>query len=121
MLTATLEYLQVHGVTTKDCKAYHSASGTNGICKYWCDDWTTEYKKYYCKMNSNKLLTTAHEIQEELMNNGPMQVAFLVYSDFTSYESGVYSVSDDASIAGGHAVKLIGWDYDTDGLLYWIC
>lgn len=121
MLSETLQFLEVHGVTTSQCKKYHSTTGVNGFCKYWCDDWNTEYKKYYCKMGSNKILTSAQEIQEEIMNNGPMQVAYQIYSDFTNYEAGVYSVTSGATVTGGHAVKLIGWDYDSDGNLYWIC
>ena len=45
------------------------------------------------------------------MTNGPMMVGFTVYNDFMYYSSGIYepTVSD---VAGGHAVKIIGWDHD---------
>jgi cathepsin B len=46
-------------------------------------------------------------------------VGFLVYEDFMSYSSGIYEVTTD-QIAGGHAVKMIGWG-DDSGRLYWIC
>lgn len=58
---------------------------------------------------------------DELETNGPMMVGFNVYDDFTSYSSGIYEKSASATYEGGHAVKLIGWDYDSDGNLYWIC
>ena len=57
---------------------------------------------------------------QELMDNGPMQVGFIVYADFTAYQSGIYHVTNN-TIAGGHAVKLLGWKYDNTNRLYWIC
>ena len=71
-LSATIDYLENYGVTTADCKAYKSGGGINGICKYWCDDLTTEYKKYYCKRNSLMLITEKTEVMDELMENGPL-------------------------------------------------
>ena len=37
-----------------------------------------------------------------------------------TYSSGIYERVSDV-IVGGHAVKLIGWDHDSNGRLYWIC
>lgn len=34
--------------------------------------------------------------------------------------SGIYEVTHPV-VLGGHAVKLLGWKYHTDGRLYWIC
>ena len=65
------------------------------------------------------LATTADEIKYELMTNGPVMVGFTVYSDFMDYASGIYQYISGVA-EGGHAVKLIGWDYD-NGRLYWIC
>jgi hypothetical protein len=57
------------------------------------------------------------------MTNGPLQVGFVVYADFEIYQSGIYEVSQDPynTIVGAHAVKLIGWNHDNTGRLYWIC
>lgn len=49
-----------------------------------------------------------------------MMVGFTVYDDFLSYFTGIYSPTTTI-IAGGHAVKIIGWDHDGSGKLYWIC
>lgn len=59
----------------------------------------------------------------ELATNGPLQVGFIIYDDFMYYSggSGAYEVTSSSTPVGGHAVKLIGWDYDYTGRLYWIC
>ena len=52
------------------------------------------------------------------MTNGPVTVAFTVYSDFENYAGGVY-VHTTGKMAGGHAVKLMGWGTDS-GTDYWL-
>merc|ERR1719226_170038 len=56
-------------------------------------------------------------IQSAIMAGGPMEVAFTVYSDFENYASGVYH-HVSGSMAGGHAVKVVGWGVDS-GTKYW--
>lgn len=58
------------------------------------------------------------QIQKELMKNGPLYVAFTVYSDFPTYNSGVYSHTSGQAL-GGHAVELIGWGTES-GTPYWL-
>jgi len=56
-------------------------------------------------------------IQNSLMTDGPLEVAFTVYADFENYVSGIYKhVSGDE--LGGHAVKLVGWGTE-NGVDYW--
>ena len=58
----------------------------------------------------------------ELKTNGPLQVGFIIYDDFMYYSGvGAYEVTSSSTAVGGHAVKMIGWDYDVNGRLYWIC
>lgn len=54
------------------------------------------------------------------MTNGPIMVGFTMYQDILTYSSGIYKQTT-GSIIGGHAVKLIGWNHDVNGDLYWIC
>ena len=56
-------------------------------------------------------------MQNSLMTDGPMEVAFTVYADFENYASGIYKhVTGDE--LGGHAVKLVGWGTE-NGVDYW--
>ena len=58
------------------------------------------------------------------MTNGPVEVAFFVFSDFMNYKSGVYEKSAGASgPEGGHAVKAVGWGTESvndTAVDYWI-
>ena len=70
-------------------------------------------------MGSTAIPTSADDIKYELMTNGPMMVGFTIYSDFMEYASGIYE-HITGGMEGEQAVKLIGWEYDGDGLA-WIC
>ena len=51
------------------------------------------------------------------MQGGPVETAFTVYSDFENYVSGIYH-HVSGSMAGGHAVKIVGWGVES-GTKYW--
>merc|ERR1712226_920311 len=56
-------------------------------------------------------------IQQAVMAGGPMETAFTVYSDFENYAGGIYH-HVSGSMAGGHAVKMVGWGVE-NGQKYW--
>jgi len=56
-------------------------------------------------------------IQQMIMEAGPVETAFTVYSDFEDYDSGIYH-HVSGSMAGGHAVKFVGWGVE-NGVKYW--
>ena len=58
------------------------------------------------------------QIMQALYQEGPLAVAFTVYSDFENYASGVYKHTTGKSL-GGHAVKMLGWGTDA-GTDYWL-
>ena len=67
-----------------------------------------------------KMMTEIDDIKLEISTNGPMMVGFTIYTDFMSYSNGIYKYIT-GSVDGAHAVKILGWDYDTQGKLFWIC
>lgn len=60
----------------------------------------------------------------EIAKNGPVQMLFKVHCDFFMYKSGIYSPSPRASVPNVadpyHAVKVLGWGTDENGVDYWI-
>lgn len=56
-------------------------------------------------------------IQNAIMTDGPVEAAFSVYSDFETYESGVYTRTS-LEYEGGHAIRIVGWGLEGD-LPYW--
>lgn len=71
----------------------------------------------YFKGQSSYTLSSESSFQQELMTNGPFEVAFDVYEDFVAYKSGVY-VRTSNQYLGGHAVRLVGWG-ELNGVPYW--
>merc|ERR1712032_712640 len=68
---------------------------------------------------SGSTITASGEshIQQAIMQGGPMEVAFSVYSDFENYASGIYHHVPGEQV-GGHAVKVVGWGVE-NGVKYW--
>jgi len=56
-------------------------------------------------------------IQKAIMEGGPVETAFTVYTDFANYASGIYHHAS-GSVEGGHAVRIVGWGVD-GGNKYW--
>ena len=115
-LCPSVSYLMGEGLVSEECLPY---TGESSICTYQCSDSSVEYRKYACKVGSTSIPTSADDIKYELMTNGPMMVGFTIYSDFMVYANGIYEYIVGV-VEGGHAVKLIGWEYD-GGRLVWIC
>ena len=114
-------YFTNTGVVTDACWPYSSGSGDSGVCRKTCTGSAQTWDKYKCKAGSVVHPISVSGIQTELYNNGPVEAAFTVYEDFFNYKSGVY-YHQSGGQAGGHAIKLLGWGFDTtSGLNYWLC
>jgi C1A family cysteine protease len=116
-LAPSLTYLLSEGLVSENCLPYKNKGS---LCAYKCDSSSEQYRKYACQTGSMKILTITEQIQQEIMTNGPMMVGFTVYNDFLSYSNGIYEPTT-SDVAGGHAVKIIGWDRDGSNRLFWIC
>jgi len=57
------------------------------------------------------------DIQQAIIEGGPVETAFTVYSDFENYAGGIYH-HVSGGMAGGHAVKMVGWGVE-NGNKYW--
>jgi len=91
-------------------------------CPTRCDaDASGAYKNFeddkYTFSGDTETASGVEQVQRMIMAGGPVETAFTVYTDFENYVGGVYHhVSGD--MAGGHAVKLVGWGTD-NGVDYW--
>jgi len=110
-------WLKSHGCPTETCYPYTSGGGSVPACKAKCNDGSA--MKMYKAASVIDLSGNVAAIQTEIMTNGPVEAAFDVYQDFFSYSSGVYS-HKTGGLAGGHAIKVIGWG-ELNNVAYWIC
>lgn len=94
-------------------------------CRHTCDsdsevtDTYSEEIETFRFSKAYHVSSNVHQIQKEIMTNGPVEGAFTVYADFETYKSGVYQ-HKKGSYLGGHAIKVLGWGVE-DGTPYWLC
>merc|ERR1719210_1154934 len=111
------DYLTNTGIVTDSCFPYAAGDGTAPSCPSRCQD-SESFKKY--KARNAYAISGVANMQKDLMTNGPIQVAFMVYKSFMSYKSGVYKKHFwEILPEGGHAVKIIGWGTE-DRHDYWL-
>jgi cathepsin B len=109
-----------HVPATEKYPACPDGEYDNPICKSQCSEsaYSGAYATDKLKASSAYSVRGVSQIQTELMNNGPLYVAFEVYGDFETYRSGVYKHTT-GQLLGGHAVELIGWGTES-GEDYWL-
>jgi len=111
------EYLTNTGIVTDSCFPYTAGAGNAPKCQAKCVD-SESYTK--TKAKTAYAIKGAENMQKEIMTNGPVQVAFKVYSSFMSYKTGVYQKHFwELLPEGGHAVKVVGWGTES-GTPYWL-
>lgn len=124
----SLPHCHHHGPKGKDP---YPSEGTTGCpqvsqspsCPTKCDsnsaaphnDFSSD--KYSFKGNVMSLPADADAIAQAIMEGGPVECAFTVYSDFENYAGGIYKHTTGEQL-GGHAVKIVGWG-EENGVKYW--
>merc|ERR1711972_1165051 len=112
-------YLKSTGIVSDACFPYTAGDGSAPSCSQTCADGES-WSSSKVKAASAYAVNGVANMQRELMTNGPVQVAFMVYKSFMSYKSGVYQKQRFEFIPeGGHAVKLVGWGTE-NGTDYWL-
>lgn len=107
-----------HTTSTK----YPACGGDSNTpkCETSCNSqYPKAYKDDLKKAQHAYSLRGAKTFADEVYTRGPIAVAFSVYEDFLTYQSGVYQ-HKSGKYLGGHAVTLIGWGTDADAGDYWI-
>ncbi|XP_055344467.1 cruzipain-like [Paramacrobiotus metropolitanus] len=70
-----------------------------------------------------KIQENVVKMQQDIYANGPLTANMRVWSDFAGWkpENGAYrGPSTTAKQKEGHAVRIIGWDTDKNGVKYWM-
>lgn len=111
------QYLQNSGVVTDRCFPYTAGTGIEAKCQSTCTNESESFTKYYCQAPYR--VDGVEAIKTELSTNGPLEGAFTVYTDFFNYAGGVYHHTNE-QIAGGHAIKVLGYG-TLNGEDYWLC
>ncbi len=102
----------------KDCHAYHFRTPR---CLRSCEnpDYKLDYKKDRIRGGRSYVVRGEDQMLKELVKNGPIEVAIMVYQDFVIYQTGVYQHTRGAFM-GFHAIKIIGYGVEK-GVKYWLC
>lgn len=112
-------YIEKEGIVADTCMPYTAGNGTSGQCRDSCVTDEPE-KAFKCPAgHAPSVWDTAAEMQRAIQTYGAVESAFMVYSDFMHYESGVYKHTG-GKLLGGHAIKVVGWGHDDEDQLYWI-
>jgi len=116
-LSTAWNYIKDTGLLTDACFPYTAGGGTAPACETKCVDGSAFTRT---KATSVFSIQGVANMQKEIMTNGPIQIAFMVYKSFMSYKSGVYSKHWwELQPEGGHAVKVVGWGTES-GTDYWL-
>jgi C1A family cysteine protease len=99
----SMNYMKDFGTPDEGCDPY---AGRDQSCSISCPDWQSRAYKIYSWAWVNSAVP---EIEAALMS-GPVLAAFTVHNDFFSYKTGIYHWDHTSSIAGGHAVVIVGYD-----------
>jgi len=109
--TSVLEFVRTTGAPDETCFPYQADDTV--ACGAACPDWEDRATRI---TEWDSITLTKENIIAHLLN-GPVTVAFEVYTDFYSYAGGIYEqVWGD--FEGSHLVAIVGYD-DIEG--YWIC
>ena len=101
----------------QDCSTYHFDTPK---CQKTCEN--ASYSKSYDqdKIKADKVYSVSGEadLMKELVENGPVEGAFMVYEDFLLYKSGVYQHTT-GNFLGGHAIRIFGYGTE-NGVKFWL-
>jgi Papain family cysteine protease len=94
-------YDQNTGVVDEACFPYTAVDQNCNKCSDAANRQT--------RISGWQTLTSTDDMKAWISTKGPLSACFIVYNDFFSYTSGIYShVSGDC--AGGHCISIIGYD-----------
>ncbi len=102
-----MQSLKSTGVPDEKCFPY---TATDSSCSLRCSDWQKRVIKITSYGHVKNSTSSVQQIKQYLVQ-GPMSLSMNVYTDFTTYTSGVYKHVSGTN-EGGHCITVVGWDDD---------
>lgn len=105
-LDYAVEFLQITGIPLETCYPFTSGGdGITGACG-GCADWR---QNTYRITAVEEVSASVEAMKNAIVKHGPLFVGMVIYQDFLSYKSGIYS-HVTGTVVAGHAVALVGYD-----------
>ncbi|KAH0788736.1 Clan CA, family C1, cathepsin B-like cysteine peptidase [Histomonas meleagridis] len=116
-----LYFMEQHGVTDVECHPWKGVKKySNDFCSR-CDNSSKPMKLYKAVYSSTTHYVGVDDIKKAILIDGPVSASIASDKKFSNYRGGIYTSSLKGKIeAGNHAVELIGWGIDDDGVEFWI-
>ena len=104
-IVSTSQFIRDSGSPDEACYPY---LGRDSSCNQACSSWREAARQV---SSYTRVSQTATALKSALYTHGPINVGMMVYSDFSSYSSGIYEHAYGQQ-EGGHAVLIVGYDDD---------
>lgn len=111
----SLDFVSEKGHVSDKC--WKSLNVEEGKCP--SDAELAKCPKY--KLNGYCVLEGVEDIKKEMFKNGPVVAMMQPFRNLMVYEKGTFNFGEyDEKLDGFQAVKIIGWDDDSEGNKWWI-
>ncbi|CDW77090.1 cathepsin b [Stylonychia lemnae] len=117
VISQVLEYLNDESIITNECIGYKNETLDQCPSKCVSLDLKPSYR-VKCQKDSNHQYLTIDEIKSEILTHGPVASSMVIFEDLITYHSGIYTW-DSGDLIGAHAILLVGWGENEDGVKYW--
>jgi C1A family cysteine protease len=103
-------YIKSTGLPLEACFGYMAHDAQDGAYSVYCSDACANWQNSTYKiLDYGSVSFSVSAIKDALVNSGPLVTTFNVYSDFYSYNGGIYAYTT-GTYEGGHAVLIVGYD-----------
>lgn len=114
-LLRSLDFVAEHGHVSEKC--------WNGLVlkEGECPNKPELAKCQHYKLSGYCVLEGTEDIKRDIFKNGPVVSMIQPFRNLFVYEKGLFSINEhENKLDGFQAVKIIGWDHDSEGNEWWV-